>query len=219
MARQIIGIGAAAGDGTGDPARTAFGKVNDMTAELYATLATGVAFPGILVLPGVSVGGVGTQSVAQNQVSYGFIRFDKPGTITGVHSEVTTAATSGAYKMLVYRANKACVIGAQVYESAEMDASTTGVRSATGLTISVAAGEILALAGWHNGTSHALRTFLGNAPDTMVTDALGSSPLATRLRCSLSYAGSAPDPGPAITTVDYSNTGFRHFVVPEVTYS
>lgn len=35
MPQQLINIGAAAGDGTGDPARTAFDKVNDNFTELY----------------------------------------------------------------------------------------------------------------------------------------------------------------------------------------
>ena len=35
MAQQIIGIGASANDGTGDPLRTAFDKVNDNNTELY----------------------------------------------------------------------------------------------------------------------------------------------------------------------------------------
>jgi hypothetical protein len=38
MAQQVIGIGAAADDGTGDPVRTAFGKANDNFTELYALL-------------------------------------------------------------------------------------------------------------------------------------------------------------------------------------
>ncbi len=35
MSQQIINIGASANDGTGDPLRTAFDKVNDNTTELY----------------------------------------------------------------------------------------------------------------------------------------------------------------------------------------
>ena len=35
MAKQIIGIGAAPNDGTGDCIRDAFDKVNDNTTELY----------------------------------------------------------------------------------------------------------------------------------------------------------------------------------------
>ena len=36
MAKQSIGIGSAANDGTGDPLRTAFDKVNDNFDEVYA---------------------------------------------------------------------------------------------------------------------------------------------------------------------------------------
>lgn len=36
MAKQVINIGAAANDGTGDPLRTAFDKVNDNFTELYS---------------------------------------------------------------------------------------------------------------------------------------------------------------------------------------
>lgn len=36
MAKQTVNIGAAANDGTGDPLRTAFDKINDNTDELYA---------------------------------------------------------------------------------------------------------------------------------------------------------------------------------------
>ena len=36
MAREIINIGENANDGTGDPLRTAFQKLNNMTAELYS---------------------------------------------------------------------------------------------------------------------------------------------------------------------------------------
>jgi hypothetical protein len=36
MAQQVIGIGAAPNDGTGDNLRTAGGKINDNFTELYA---------------------------------------------------------------------------------------------------------------------------------------------------------------------------------------
>ena len=41
MAKQTINIGSAANDGTGDPLRTAFDKVNDNFGELYAVSAAG----------------------------------------------------------------------------------------------------------------------------------------------------------------------------------
>jgi hypothetical protein len=39
MAKQSIGIGSSANDGTGDPLRTAFDKINDNFDELYGTTA------------------------------------------------------------------------------------------------------------------------------------------------------------------------------------
>lgn len=36
MAQQTIGVGSAANDATGDPLRTAYSKINDMMAEIYA---------------------------------------------------------------------------------------------------------------------------------------------------------------------------------------
>ena len=41
MAKQSVGIGSAANDGTGDPLRTAFDKINDNTDELYTLLCDG----------------------------------------------------------------------------------------------------------------------------------------------------------------------------------
>lgn len=41
MAQQTINIGSAANDGTGDPLRTAFDKVNDNFTELYGVTAAG----------------------------------------------------------------------------------------------------------------------------------------------------------------------------------
>ena len=37
MARQNINIGSSANDGTGDPLRTAFDKINDNFIELYGS--------------------------------------------------------------------------------------------------------------------------------------------------------------------------------------
>ena len=39
MAQQTINIGSSANDGTGDPLRTAFDKINDNFSELYGTSA------------------------------------------------------------------------------------------------------------------------------------------------------------------------------------
>ena len=38
MAQQTVGIGSSANDGTGDPLRTAFTKINENFTEVYASL-------------------------------------------------------------------------------------------------------------------------------------------------------------------------------------
>lgn len=42
MARQIINIGSSANDGTGDPLRTCFDKVNDNFSEVYSRYQSSV---------------------------------------------------------------------------------------------------------------------------------------------------------------------------------
>jgi hypothetical protein len=44
MAQQVINIGAAANDGTGDPLRQCFDKINDNFSELYARGPAGANF-------------------------------------------------------------------------------------------------------------------------------------------------------------------------------
>jgi hypothetical protein len=41
MTQQVINVGATANDGTGDPLRTSFQKINENFSELYATGAAG----------------------------------------------------------------------------------------------------------------------------------------------------------------------------------
>lgn len=44
MVQKIINVGAAANDGTGDPLRTSFQKINDNFSEIYARGAAGSNF-------------------------------------------------------------------------------------------------------------------------------------------------------------------------------
>ena len=86
MAQQTINIGTSANDGTGDPLRTAFDKVNDNFTELYNDDAGDVG--SIIAGTGVAVDqatGDVTVSVADDGVSYA-----KMG------SEFTTSATISA---------------------------------------------------------------------------------------------------------------------------
>src|SRR6478609_372301 len=50
MAKQTVNIGASANDGTGDPLRTAFDKLNDNFDELYLNSANVVTTGGTITL-------------------------------------------------------------------------------------------------------------------------------------------------------------------------
>ena len=50
MAKQVIGIGTVANDGTGDPIRTAMDKINDNFTELYPMAADSVDYANPLAL-------------------------------------------------------------------------------------------------------------------------------------------------------------------------
>ena len=56
MARQAIGIGSTANDGTGDPLRTAFDKANDNYLELYMLQSDGTT---AVAAPATAVGAAG----------------------------------------------------------------------------------------------------------------------------------------------------------------
>jgi len=86
MAKQTINIGTTANDGTGDPLRTAFDKVNDNFTELYSDDAGDVG--SIIAGTGIAVDqatGDVTVSVSDDGVTYA-----KMG------AEFTTAATISA---------------------------------------------------------------------------------------------------------------------------
>ena len=58
MAQQTINIGSAANDGTGDPLRTAFDKINDNFSEVYTELGgtslSSLAFSGTAIISDVT---------------------------------------------------------------------------------------------------------------------------------------------------------------------
>ncbi len=72
MAQQIINIGALPNDGTGDPLRVAYGKINDNFDELYAgdgSLVTRIiAGSGITVSPTNGLGDVTINAIQQLEI-------------------------------------------------------------------------------------------------------------------------------------------------------
>jgi len=96
MAQQTINIGAAANDGTGDPARTAFGKVNDNFTELYAQSGHGVIGSTVTTKQDdyAPAGWAACRTLRWNGAgSTGFTGLDATGLADGAERIITNAST------------------------------------------------------------------------------------------------------------------------------
>ena len=88
MARQTIGIGSSANDGTGDPLRDAFDKVNDNEAEIYNLWGNGTT---LAVTGDVSVS-AGAVTIANDAVEQAMIADDAGGADQLASNAVVTAS-------------------------------------------------------------------------------------------------------------------------------
>ena len=96
MARQTINIGTNANDGTGDPLRTAFDKINDNFLELYGTDGDANTLQANLDINGFNI--VSTRSNEDIRIipnGTGTIELEKSTNITGALTVSTTAAITG----------------------------------------------------------------------------------------------------------------------------
>jgi hypothetical protein len=117
LAKQTINIGAAANDGTGDPIRDAFDKVNDNFDELYSSyVATGA----------VTVGNATVNSVISNT-----------GGLVVSNSTVSTVANSSTFKIGNTTANSTLtaieldVSGNSIIGNASINTTAFAVGNAT----------------------------------------------------------------------------------------
>jgi len=82
MARQTINIGTTANDGTGDPLRTAFDKINDNFAELYGadnnlnTLDANLDVNGYVITTGVTNGNITITPNGTGNINLGALKFN-----------------------------------------------------------------------------------------------------------------------------------------------
>jgi hypothetical protein len=106
MAREIINIGVSANDNTGDPLRSAFTKVNNMTAELYTDDASDVNSivatapiardnaTGVVTIS-LTDGGISTQKIADDAVTTDKLANAINSAITANTAKVTNATHTG----------------------------------------------------------------------------------------------------------------------------
>ena len=149
MAQQTINVGTSANDGTGDPLRTAFTKINTMFTELYGTSGEGIAISDDTSpqLGGnLDINGFNIVSAQSNQD----IVISPSGTGGVVASNIRLAGTtiSSDDSSLITVAEGLQVNGATNIDGAVTATSTLGVTGATTLssTLSVS-GATTMLAG------------------------------------------------------------------------
>jgi hypothetical protein len=117
MAKQSVGIGSAANDGTGDPLRTAFDKINDNTDELYTLLGDGTT---LSISGDVSVSG-GAVTIANDAIDE-------------VHLNATNSPTDGY--VLEYDSGSGGFTWGQKFEG-----DITGIVAGNGLTGDATSGD------------------------------------------------------------------------------
>lgn len=158
-----------------------------------------------LTLPGVVASGFSTLALSANSIYYAPVLFGKAGTITELHTNITSAAAAGTrLKLLLYDLNDDHSAGALRAESGHIAADTAGPKSLIGLSIPAAIGDAFMLALWVEGgpTVTIVRGQLRNA--AIKSDYSGS--LSVLRVASATYGGAAPNPGTAFNTITWLTT-------------
>src|SRR6056300_1253112 len=97
MARQAINIGTTANDGTGDPLRTAFDKINDNFAELYGadnnlnTLDANLDVNGYVITTGVTNGNITITPNGTGNINLGALTINGSTVSSNDSTQITLA--------------------------------------------------------------------------------------------------------------------------------
>lgn len=126
MTQQMIGVGSAANDGTGDPLRGAFQKLNAMMLDLY-----GRTFPGYIAgrwyVPGF-LGSSTTSTIAVNAIRLHPILIQDTITIDQLGTVVVVAEAGKNIQLAIYANNPTAnkPTGTPLASTASISASGTG---------------------------------------------------------------------------------------------
>ena len=143
MARQTINIGTNANDGTGDPLRTAFDKINDNFAELYGgdnnlnTLDANLDINGYNIVTGVTNGDINIIQNGTGNINLGAIRINgsqissSDSTQISIADNIQTTGTLNVAGAATLATSVTLASGATV--TAILDEDTMSSNSATAL--------------------------------------------------------------------------------------
>lgn len=170
-------------------------------------LSTASLFVGV---PGVVMSSRNTASVAQNRTVYMPFVVSQAITVTGFFVEVTTLA-SGVLNWAIYECDAAATPGALVHgDTSNIDTSTIGVKSVTGLSVSLAPGTYL-LAVNPSASGLVVRYAAGlDVGSTKVQATFGANTFCYILFKSETISGSWGSTGTAWDTTSGSSSPFQY---------
>lgn len=143
MARQVINIGSSANDGTGDPLRTAFDKINDNFVELYGgdndinTLDANLDVNNFAITTGVTNGDITVTPNGTGSIKLGALKFNgttissDDSTIVNINEGLVVDGTASISGAATLSTSLALASGATV--TAILDEDAMGTNSATAL--------------------------------------------------------------------------------------
>lgn len=162
-------------------------------------------------VPGERFNTVSTGGLTANEVKYIFIQVAHAITITAHQFEVTTGpASDGNVRIGLYLASSTGQpSGAPIYDSGSIAVATafTGLKTTTGLSVSVPAGTYLIAI--NTDQAMTLRTLI--APTPILASGMGANSLTQRVTAAQTY-GAFPTPGDNWTTQSNTTGGQQHNV-------
>jgi hypothetical protein len=189
MAKQTIGIGSSANDGTGDPLRTAFDKVNDNFDELYGGLSYPPAVAGrwyaLMDFP---------HTILQNSVPsadriyYTPFIINKTITLSDLGTWISTVSAGGFLALAIYAADGTTGFpsGTPLASTGDISTASTGFASAdiTGSNVTLTPGIYWA-ANWQTGSARQV-TFSHTGTLNLSSFLIGSSTSAAVINATTS---------------------------------
>lgn len=134
----------------------------------------------------------GTLAGAANRLDLGPFFTSQPLRVDRVAVAVSTAVASALAKIVIYNSNDDGVPDALIYESGDIDCSSTGGKEIT-VDITFEANRIYWLGTRHSSTA-TLRTIVSSSALNMGMSSSNSSTMLSCLRRTVTFASAAPDP-------------------------
>jgi hypothetical protein len=146
MAKQTVAVGSTANDGTGDPLRDAFGKVNDNFTEVYGGAILPARLAGNWVAIDGSFSGVIANGafVSSGRIYYSPILITAPITISDLAARVSGSTALGLFALALYAHDNTTMrpTGTPLAATGDMSAATGALVTAdiTGANVTLQPG-------------------------------------------------------------------------------